>query len=186
MEPADEPGHRPTDEELLAFERAVKAPFCTPDIPRIGELAGWTGLEAEYASGLPIYAQKLAHLASTYRGMRACWRDGNCFYRAFAFRLSELLLHHRGPAGDAAFAQAVLARARETREWVVEGGYDSSIIEDFWEPWEQVLGSAPDHAALLATFNTEHLSDTIVCYLRILTGATLKRVRGGGALACPM
>lgn len=57
-------------------------------------------------------------------------------------------------------------------------GYDMSLLEDFYEPFiEAVAAENEPESKLLERFQTEHISDTIVCYLRLVTAALLKRDR---------
>ncbi|KAJ3309162.1 OTU domain, ubiquitin aldehyde binding [Boothiomyces sp. JEL0838] len=123
----------------------------------------------EYLNGDPIYHSKLIHLKSSGCKMRTIKKDGNCFYRAFAFRFCELVRDQPPELKDKLIQKCV-----STKDLLAQTGYDLSILEDFYDPFYEALSSDKD---LLEIFTTEYLSDTIVCFLRILTAALLKRDR---------
>ncbi|KAI8819263.1 peptidase C65 Otubain-domain-containing protein [Fimicolochytrium jonesii] len=172
---------RPTDEEILQYEKAIKAAE-VGDTPLIGDVTGFDGLLAEYALS-PVFLSKAHNLSSTSTGIRTAKRDGNCFYRAFSFRLCELLHQH----SDTPWAKAVVKRAEGTRGVLGEVGYDVGLLEDFWEVFEGVLRPVGEEGGqteggeggetLLEKMRTEYVSDTIVCYLRLVTAAVLKKNR---------
>jgi ubiquitin thioesterase protein OTUB1 len=129
-------------------------------------------LETSKADGKPCDDDDGQHLADTCSGFRRVRKDGNCFYRAFAFRLCELLVEHHGSQ----WQEEVLKKALGTQDILKQTGYDMELLIDFYEVFEQALKLGKDDTAeLLSMFNTEYISDTIVCYLRLVTAAILKR-----------
>ncbi|KAL2918810.1 hypothetical protein HK105_201644 [Polyrhizophydium stewartii] len=187
---------RPSDEEILRYERQIKAGEM--EMPLVGDMVGFQRLHeasaqpeaadqglagvapaqpkltGEYENGLPVYMDKIDHLKKTCLGMRSVRKDGNCFYRAFGFRLAELVWENRGLP----WHRAVLERATATKALMTTMGYDMSILEDFWEKFEEVLKfDKEDRSELATSFRTEYISDTVVCYLRLITAALLKRDR---------
>jgi hypothetical protein len=62
---------------------------------------------------------------------------------------------------------------QNTKQVLKDAGYDEIITEDFYEPFEAAAVKEGQHK-LLEQFQTEYLSDTIVCYLRLVTAAVLK------------
>ncbi|KAJ3088215.1 hypothetical protein HK102_009267 [Quaeritorhiza haematococci] len=120
--PAPTEPARPSDEEILKYERALKEAE-TASSPLVSDLLGFEGLEAEYAGGLPIFVEKI----------------------------------------------------RASRALLLEVGYDEYAIEDFFECFFDTLKKQHDPRKLLETFQTEYVSDTVVCYLRLLTAAVLKK-----------
>lgn len=172
---------RPSDEQLLAYEREIRAPHMAA--PCIGPRADFAQLAAEFAGGETLLAGKLAQLQSPpagtpplgYAGVRHVRKDGNCFYRAIAFRLAELAAEERARGG--AWAEVLVDRVRASRAVVAEAGYDLAVVEDFYEPLELLLSQPGNGQAVQEAFNVDYQSDTLVCYLRILTAAVLKRDR---------
>jgi hypothetical protein len=49
--------NRPTDEEILNFEKTVKQEY--ENQPRIGPLTNFSDLKAEYQQGLAVFQQKI-------------------------------------------------------------------------------------------------------------------------------
>ncbi|KAI8850556.1 peptidase C65 Otubain-domain-containing protein [Chytridium lagenaria] len=159
---------RPTDQEILDYERKLKQEL-TGDQPLVGALTDLTHLRLEYATGSPIFQRKIETLATTHPCMRSIKKDGNCFYELSALRFAMLW---RGMMGKA------------TRGLLKEGGYDPIVSEDFYEPFREAVGVGEgaeryEEAAekLVEMFRTEYTSDTIVCYMRLVTAALLKTNR---------
>lgn len=164
---------RPTDEEILKFEKMIKEEE-TGHTPLVSTLLDFSALEAEYMHGLPVYKSKVAYLKSSCLNMRTVKKDGNCFYRAFAFRFCELLRHNY----RLEWYTQVLEKAKATKELMTTMGYDMSLLEDFYEPFHDAITQCEEpEEKLLERFTTPHVSDTIVCYLRLVTAALLKRDR---------
>ncbi|KAJ3320754.1 OTU domain, ubiquitin aldehyde binding [Boothiomyces sp. JEL0866] len=159
---------RPTDEEILKYERQIKDEEIG-NSPLVSNIIGFEALEAEYLNGDPIYHSKLRHLKSTGCKMRTVKKDGNCFYRAFAFRFCELVRDQPDST-----KKILIQKCVATKDIFTQTGYDLSIVEDFYDPFYEAITSDRD---LLEMFTTEYISDTIVCFLRILTAALLKRDR---------
>ncbi|KAI9014720.1 peptidase C65 Otubain-domain-containing protein [Gaertneriomyces semiglobifer] len=166
-----EDANRPSDEEILKYETEINAEYI--NAPLISEVKDFNELVKEYATGLPVFKDKINHIASTCTGMRTVKRDGNCFYRAFAFRLCELVWVNAATP----WASAVIERATATKTLMTEAGYDMSILSDFWEPLEMALTPQPDVSKLYEMFQTDYIGDTIVCYLRLVTAAYMKQHR---------
>jgi ubiquitin thioesterase protein OTUB1 len=161
---------RPTDEEILQFEREIKNQE-TSNTPLVSEMMDFSRLEQEYSQGSPIFIEKIVQLNSSSKGMRTVKKDGNCFYRAFGFRFCELVRETK----NVEWKPRILEQCSSTKQLLSEIGYDMSILEDFWEPfWDSLTKS---DTPLEHWFMTDYTSDTIVCYLRILTAAFLKKHR---------
>lgn len=158
---------RPSDEEILRYERQIKNEEIG-GTPLVSDILDFTSLEAEYTNGNPIFVKKILALKAQCTGMRTIKKDGNCFYRAFAFRYCELVRSHSGEWHD-----FILKQAQESKLILSESGYDMSILEDFCDPFFDALKDGDLHKL----FTTEYVSDTIVCFLRILTAAFLKKVQ---------
>ncbi|KAJ1555075.1 hypothetical protein HK405_003318, partial [Cladochytrium tenue] len=155
---------RPSDEAILQHERrlreelAASQPLVSPSAPL------FDALSREYAGGDPRFVRKLDALRPRARALRRVRRDGNCFYRAFAFRVCELVLHERlrkvggaapgamTPGGD--WLAAVEGRVQRSRDVLTAAGYDPIITEDFYDPFWEAL-HASDDQSLLEKFQTE-------------------------------
>ncbi|KXS17767.1 cysteine proteinase [Gonapodya prolifera JEL478] len=167
---------RPTDQQILDYENSLRAELLA-DAPFVSELAGLEELEKEYEGGAEIFRKKLQELKKDYPIYRSIRKDGNCFYRAFGWRLAELLW---SPSSASSFwhdtAKAVLI---STRELLTSSGYEQVMIEDFYDTFlaAMKLREAPGEPTGLEVFQSEYASSTTICHLRLCTGAELKRSR---------
>ena len=159
---------RPTDEEILAQEKAIKSEYLSA--PRISERMDFTLLYKEFQNGEQVFLTKLDSLSSTCSGIRQVQRDGNCFYRAFAFRLCELLIENK----ETKWFEWMHSNCIQTKSLLTEMGYDMELLIDFYDMFEKAI-SSQSLKELHELFNTEFVSDTIVCYMRLVTAAILKR-----------
>ncbi|TPX48093.1 hypothetical protein SeMB42_g01662 [Synchytrium endobioticum] len=163
---------RPSDDEILRFEKEAKAEELNK--PVVSDITDFSALSMEYANGAAIFKSKIHSLATTCRGVRAIKKDGNCFYRAFGFRLAELLAEHDGSL----WSDSVLARVVASKDMLVEQGYDLGAIQDFYDISLRLLMPSRDSKSLMHRFVHESYdADTLVCYLRLVTAALLKRDR---------
>ncbi|KAJ3129956.1 OTU domain, ubiquitin aldehyde binding [Nowakowskiella sp. JEL0407] len=155
-----------SDEDILKYEKEIKSSEISK--PLVSEIETFEHLIQEYASGDPIFSQKIQSLVESCIGLRTIRKDGNCFYRAFGYRFCETL--QQNPQ----WRNVAIARVRATKDLLSSTGYDIEILQDFLEPFEDAL--KPD-ANVLQLFQTEYISDTIVCYLRLASAAELKKNR---------
>jgi ubiquitin thioesterase protein OTUB1 len=162
-------GERPSDEEILKFEKEILKQE-VGDSPLVSELLNFEHLEEEYATGLSIFKEKIKSLKEKCYNMRTVKKDGNCFYRAFSFRFCELVREREGTE----WHNFIISQCEKSKQILIKMGYDMTILEDFWEPFYEALTNQGTN--LLDMFTTEYTSDTIVCFLRILTAAFLKSV----------
>ncbi|KAI8800096.1 peptidase C65 Otubain-domain-containing protein [Cladochytrium replicatum] len=161
---------RPSDEEILRYEKEVRAEEIQK--PLVGQKSSFDWLREEYTGGEPIYLSKIESLSQTCGSMRKIRKDGNCFYRAFAFRLCEIV----AASTSASFQNNVRARVSATSDLLSSQGYDMELLQDFMEPFADAL-KAESVAKVEESLGTEYVSDTIVCFLRLLTAAELKKNR---------
>ncbi|KAJ3294259.1 OTU domain, ubiquitin aldehyde binding [Borealophlyctis nickersoniae] len=162
---------RPSDEEILKYQKEIlKDEIAKPLISRV---IGFEDLKQEYASGLEVFRKKVDYIASTCSGMRAVRKDGSCFYRAFSFRLCELLWEHAGSAWHA----AAMKRIEGTKDLLSYGGYDQELLIDFYEVFETAMAKQNDPEKLLEILQNEYTSDATVAYIRVVAGAIMMRDR---------
>ncbi|KAJ3055585.1 hypothetical protein HK097_010009 [Rhizophlyctis rosea] len=164
---------RPTDQEILDHIKTIQQEEGITNAAFVSEKMNFDGLRAEYATGLQVFRDKIEHIASTCSAMRTARKDGNCFYRAMSFRYCELLWEKAGTP----WAEAVWKRAEASTEFVKTGGYDWTIIEDFWDVLKEAMTKKDDPAKLLEDFQNGYTSDGIVTWLRIAVAAYLRANR---------
>ncbi|KAJ3224273.1 OTU domain, ubiquitin aldehyde binding [Clydaea vesicula] len=159
---------RPSDEEILKFEKEIKK--AEQEKALISQKMDFTQLKLEYSkSG--------SNLTSQYSMMRTTRRDGNCFYRAVGFRFCEILKRELSDQNNSTskfkpWATWAFNNVKESKNLLVKGGYDLIAVEDFYTMFIETLNKEPDQ--IFADFLTEYVSDTIVCYLKLVTAAYLK------------
>ncbi|TPX32603.1 hypothetical protein SmJEL517_g04329 [Synchytrium microbalum] len=161
---------RPSDQEILDFEKIAKADELSK--PLVSEIMDFTTLQHEYAGGSAIFQRKIQSVIKECRGMRAIKKDGNCFYRGFGFRLAELVWEQ----ANTLWADTILTRAMSTKELLLSQGYDLYAIEDFYDMFINTFKPQKDKN-LLDLFTEKYDGEAIVCYLRLVTAAILKRDR---------
>ena len=104
--------------------------------------------------------------------MRSVKKDGNCFYRALAYALSEYMMTLHGSQ----WHQYMQQRASQTKDLLSSMGYDMDLFQDFYDLFHQSIQfTKNDTLQVEEFFNTEYMSDTVVCYFRLVTAAILKR-----------
>jgi ubiquitin thioesterase protein OTUB1 len=85
--------------------------------------------------------------------------------------LCELAREHK----NTPWGNHILNKTIESKNLLTKMNYDMSILEDFYEPFYEALTNPETN--VLEMFTTDYTSDTIVCFLRILTAAFLKSER---------
>ncbi|KAJ3246298.1 hypothetical protein HDU78_007382 [Chytriomyces hyalinus] len=158
---------RPSDTEILAYEKTLRAEFLAA--PLVGASTGFGALLAEFHEG-NIFHKKVQQLSGKAVAFRAIRKDGNCFYRALCFALCEALLNFQGTE----WAKRVRERVLDSRKILISAGYDPIITDDFFEPLGEAIAETYSIEKLTEAFEKDYISDTIVCYLRLVTAAELK------------
>jgi ubiquitin thioesterase protein OTUB1 len=120
------------------------------------------------------FARKLPQLSRKYSALRRVRGDGNCFFRAFVFRLlEELCGEGPGRAGAQARAQALVAGALPA---LVAVGYEAVSVETFTDFAQDTFAglsamSVGDVEALVCGPESEYL----VWFARLVCAGFLKR-----------
>lgn len=165
---------RPTDEEILKYEKEITAEERAQ--PLVGDTAiSFDALEAEYSTGNPIFLSKIKSLENSCSGMRKIKKDGNCFYRGFTFRFVELLWE--ASTSNPTWYETTVARCLMTKDLLLEVGYELFAIEDFHDMFMDALKKRDTPEELNSIFQTDYMSDALVCFLRLVTAAVLKKYR---------
>lgn len=178
---------RPTDEQILQYVATIKEkevevhPLVSPDEPLVN-------LKPEYEAGSPSFCTKIDHLCESYDKFRRCRGDGNCFYRAYGFRLFEYLLTQ--PQATLEIISDVYRT--EHKALMLTAGFEEFAFIDFYDEFVDLLSSLkniPDYMRrheisaegantdtdrLLAIFQNDIISNSIVVHLRFITSAFLK------------
>ena len=131
-------------------------------------------------------------------GIRAIRKDGNCFYRAFSFRLADLLLSNF----NSPWYHSILQNCISSKSLLSQVGYDEIAYEDFFEIFMEALKppviqrpnnsdvnlhsisnsfspnleDSPNFSSqdLVARLSNDYVGESMICYLRLVTAAILK------------
>lgn len=107
------------------------------------------------------------------KGLRSVRRDGNCAYRAIGFAVGEALKS----SSDSDWQSWSIVNLRETlKQLMLDVGYELYAIEDFHQMFVETVVDPLTVDALIEAFQTEYMSDTVVCFLRLVCAAHLKKV----------
>lgn len=119
----------------------------------------------------PVFRDKLIFLSNRYGLIRRTRGDGNCFYRAFGFRLCELL------AVDDRYRTwrpRIKQTFQDAKASLIEKGYSQFSVEDFCQSAVETLDRViQDPTTLEAVFQQQEESDYFVVFLRLLTALAL-------------
>jgi len=141
----------------------------------IAKIAPIAELRAEYLDGAPSFLRQIDWLeAHRYTRFRRAARDGNCFYRSFAFSYLDRILH----APD---VHAAVARFRQTltaNDLNLALAFQEDVYKEFFEQLETILGLIESESAALTTENLlEYFlqaSDYISYFFRLVASAEIR------------
>lgn len=152
-----------------------------PDV--VGDFVGHRrssdAITAEYARADPIYVLKTQALANRYYQYRPVKGDGNCGWRALAFGYFEVLYR----ATNRERIEREAARLKSYNTLLNRVGYDQDLYIDFVQETLDLLdrtaaslGRQDDDGEqkLLASFNDEGISNSIITHFRLITSAWMK------------
>ena len=121
-------------------------------------------LEEQFSND-EVYKSKIAKLSEQYSEFRRIRPDGNCFFRAFGFRLFEWLL------GTGAQFEKVKGSLEPSKDQMVKLGMPEFTVEDFYDNFMATFNSLSGEektnlTELLKSFNDEGISNYLVVFLR--------------------
>ncbi|KAG0248345.1 hypothetical protein BG011_000175 [Mortierella polycephala] len=161
-----------TDEQILTQMQAIKDEEANAH-PLVDNSEDLSELEKEYENGSPVFRNKIMNLADTHDRMRRSRGDGNCFYRAFAFAWFERVMLAKSK--PELHAQAVKA-IQESKDLLIAAQFELLAFEDFYqvtlETLQNLVHFTPEE--LLATFQNDEVSNSIVMHFRLVASAYLK------------
>lgn len=160
---------KPSDEDILRYENELRSEEAA-QAPLVSPLLPLSCLLDEFHES-PNYTAKLATLQDSYKAIRKCRRDGNCFYRAVAFELIE------------AFKEVPESHQLEQlkQTWdqkLASASYEKVIYEDFSESfWSHLINNNDDdHTKSTEAVweSDEYTSNMAIMFLRLLTSAHIR------------
>ncbi|KAI1315425.1 OTU domain, ubiquitin aldehyde binding [Mortierella claussenii] len=161
-----------TDEQILTQMQAIKDEEANAH-PLVDNSVDLTELGKEYENGSAAFRNKIMNLADTHDRMRRSRGDGNCFYRAFAFAWFErVMLAKNRPELHANAVKAI----QESKDLLLAAQFELLAFEDFYQvtlvTLENLVQFTPEE--LLATFQNDEVSNSIVMHFRLMASAYLK------------
>lgn len=179
-------GHRPaffnmnplSPEEMERFQELSNK--YEPELPGplVSSKQSTNAIAMDYANADPTFATKTSALAVTHPQSRIMKGDGNCGWRAVAFGYFENLFSLRDPVQ----LQRERARFKSLNTLLDQVGLDEITYGMFADATDEVFDSIlnaiergeRDDSFLVALFNDEYNSNTILCHFRFLTSAWIK------------
>ncbi|KAK9477111.1 peptidase C65 Otubain-domain-containing protein [Lipomyces japonicus] len=138
--------------------------------PLVGEFRPLKALLDEYVDS--NFRNKITALNVGNAGYRPVRGDGNCAWRAFAFRYFEIL-----STATPAELDAELNHLKAKNELLDAAGYQETAYADFVDETVNLLTRLPALTRadeLVTEFNKQEVSSAIVVHLRLLSAAFVK------------
>ena len=110
----------------VEYENAIKAEI-EQTTPLISDQLEIQILLDDYKDNLE-YANSVKIITEKYKYIRKVRRDGNCFYRAFIYRLFEYICMKN----DITLFNDILKKIEGIKDLTAKNGYDWMIVEDFY------------------------------------------------------
>jgi len=156
------------DELILKQHEAIKKDI-SDRTSLVTDKVDLSELEAELSAD-DLFRAKVVRLAELYSQFRRTRPDGNCFFRAFGFRLFEKLLN------DEDRLSKVRAAIVPSLQQMVKLGMPEFTVEDFYDQFLVQLDALKTSklSDLNETFNNDGSSNYIVVFLRLLTSKQLQ------------
>ena len=110
----------------VEYENAIKAEI-EQTTPLISDQLEIQILLDDYKDNLE-YANSVKIITEKYKYIRKVRRDGNCFYRAFIYRLFEYICMKN----DNTLFNDILKKIEGIKDLTAKNGYDWMIVEDFY------------------------------------------------------
>ena len=114
------------DELILDYENNLRKEL--EQTPLISENISVNKLVDEYKSN-EEYSKSVENISKKYKEIRKVRRDGNCFYRAFIFRLFE----HICMKNNKELFEKIKQKIIGAKELTGRNGYDWIVVEDFYD-----------------------------------------------------
>jgi ubiquitin thioesterase protein OTUB1 len=171
----DENG-RPRYEEIIKYENEIRKEI-EETTPLVSELKPTTELlqEFEYSE----YSESIKTIVNKYENIRLIRRDGNCFYRAFLYRLFEEISISKNEK----LYNNIKKIIEGTKDLTGRNGYDWIVIEDFYNVFINELNSAYqidfDNSIQFIDklFSDKEKGNYLIVFVRLYIAAYLKENR---------
>lgn len=170
----------PTDQQIARQKDEIEQ-LEVNSVPIVSDTFPLESLEIEYEGGDSVFLDKIKCLKQKFDKYRKCRGDGNCFYRAFSFRLIELIRISPDPSDLLA---KLFARIKS---WLDLAGFQAEAYEEFLElsrssisdfleksPIIEAAGEDPSDWLAQEWRKDPYASNSIIVLLRLLASAFLR------------
>jgi ubiquitin thioesterase protein OTUB1 len=169
----------PTDEQIVKQRERIEELEVNSQ-PIVSDPFPLESLEVEYEGGDSAFLEKIKCLKRVFSRYRKCRGDGNCFFRAFSFRLIELIRASQ----DGDLLTKLFARIKS---WLDLAGFQADAymnflemsqvnIADFLEkaPIIEAAGEDPSDWLAQEWRRDAYASNSMIVLLRLLASAFLR------------
>ena len=161
-------------EQSIAYENMLRKEL--DEIPLISPKTTIKILIEEYKNNLE-YTNSISNITNKYTWIRKVRRDGNCFYRAFIYRLFEHIAINK----DEELYGRVLSKIREARNLTERNGYEWTVVEDFYNIFENSFNNVFNcdnkgkvREKLDESFADKDKGNYLIYFIRLCIAAYLK------------
>jgi hypothetical protein len=116
---------RPRYEEVVKYENELRNEI-EQNSPLVSDKLDIHFLLEEFKDSQ--FEKSILEITQKYQSIRTVRRDGNCFYRAFLFRLFEQLSQKK----ESALYNSVVKVVEESKNLCEKNGYQWMVFEDFY------------------------------------------------------
>lgn len=160
--------------EIINFENEIKKEM--ENVPLVDEKKETSILTDEYKNNADYFNSVLA-ITKKYKYIRKIKRDGNCFYRAFIYRLFE----HISINQDKVLYEKILKKIQESKDLTTNNGFDWIAVEDFYttflESFQQIFELKNDYEIrqmLMIYFADREKGNYLIYFIRFCIAAYLR------------
>ena len=127
----DEQG-KPRYEDIINYENEIRKEI-EETTPLVSDLKPTSDLQKEFENS--EYSESIKTIINKYENIRLIRRDGNCFYRAFLYRLFEEISLSKNEN----LYKNINKIIETTKDLTGRNGYDWIVIEDFYNEFNHEL-----------------------------------------------
>ena len=127
----DEQG-KPRYEDIINYENEIRKEI-EQTTPLVSDLIPTSNLQKEFENS--EYSESIKTIINKYENIRLIRRDGNCFYRAFLYRLFEEISLSKNEN----LYKNINKIIETTKDLTGRNGYDWIVIEDFYNEFNHEL-----------------------------------------------
>lgn len=169
----------PTDEQIVRQRERIEELEVNSQ-PIVSDPFPLESLEVEYEGGDSAFLEKIKCLKRVFSRYRKCRGDGNCFFRAFSFRLIELIRS----SSDVELLTNLFARIKS---WLDLAGFQADAYMEFLEMSQRSIADFLEKAPIIEAAGEDpsdwlaqewrkdaYASNSMIVLLRLLASAFLR------------